>query len=51
MGVDTTYSLTGTQVEEMDDETLKDHLSQTKVFFKLTPLAKDLHYYSASGVE
>lgn len=40
VGVDTTYSLTGNQVEEMDDETLKDHLLETKVFSKLTPLQK-----------
>lgn len=40
VGIDTTYSLLGTQIETMSDQELKARIKDTKVFAKLTPLQK-----------
>jgi len=40
VGVDTTHTLLGTDIEQMSDEELMPHLVETKVFAKLAPLQK-----------
>jgi len=40
VGVDTTYVLTGPEIEAMDDETLSAKIVDTKVFAKLAPMQK-----------
>lgn len=40
VGVDTTHTLTGLQIESMDDEMLSSKIVETKVFAKLTPMQK-----------
>ena len=40
VGIDTSYSLTGPDIENMDEATLKEHVKTTTCFSKLTPLQK-----------
>ena len=40
VGIDTTYSLTGPDIENMDEATLKERVKTTTCFSKLTPLQK-----------
>ncbi|HHV84531.1 MAG TPA: magnesium-translocating P-type ATPase [Petrimonas sp.] len=40
VGVDTEYTLTGSQIENMSDEELSGKIVRTKVFAKLTPMQK-----------
>ena len=40
VGIDTSYSLTGPDLENMDEATLKEHVKTTTCFSKLTPLQK-----------
>ena len=41
VGIDTTHTLNGIQVEEMGDDLLKQELQRTTVFSKLTPIQKN----------
>lgn len=40
VGIDTSYSLTGPDIENMDEATLKERVKTTTCFSKLTPLQK-----------
>ncbi|MCD8081189.1 MAG: magnesium-translocating P-type ATPase [Bacteroides sp.] len=40
VGVDTTHTLTGTDIEAMSDEELKEKALRVKIFAKLTPMQK-----------
>lgn len=40
VGIDTSYSLTGADIENMDEATLKERVKTTTCFSKLTPLQK-----------
>ncbi len=40
VGVDTTHTLTGNDLEKMNDKELKEKIEEVKVFSKLTPLQK-----------
>lgn len=40
VGIDTSYSLTGPDIENMDETTLKERVKTTTCFSKLTPLQK-----------
>lgn len=40
VGIDTSYSLTGPNIENMDEATLKERVKTTTCFSKLTPLQK-----------
>lgn len=40
VGIDTTHSLTGSEIDAMDEATLKELVKETTLFAKLTPLQK-----------
>ena len=40
VGINTSHSLTGPDIEKMTDDELKEHLTDTTLFSKLTPLQK-----------
>ena len=40
VGIDTSHSLSGLEVEEMDETALKEAVKNTTLFSKLTPLQK-----------
>jgi len=49
VGVDTNYTLLGTEIEVMTDEELSQRIGDTKIFAKLTPLQKNTDHHPLAG--